>query len=273
MRSFSAKLANNYSYFGNFAKHLLTSSVATAMYFAATMAHAGNVNMYAAASLTDALNELASHYEKQHPGVKIKPVYAASSTLAKQIENGAPADLFISADQDWADYLDKRSLFMAGSRHKMLGNQLVLITPAGREFDVKMDKSFNLPASYNGKLCTGEPDYVPVGKYAQQALTYYGWWDAIKPRLVGTDDVRTATALVERGECALGIVYSTDARIANKVSVIASFPSTSHKPIIYPGALLKRASPDSQGFWTYLQGDEARAVFVRYGFSALNDKK
>jgi molybdate transport system substrate-binding protein len=248
-------------------------SCGLSLWFSATSAVAGEVNVYAAASLTDAINELASAYEKQHPTLKIKPVYASSSALAKQIEKGAPADLFMSADADWADYLDKRNLFLAGSRRDLLGNQLVLITPAGKEFAIKMDRAFNLPASYAGKLCTGEPAYVPVGKYAQQALSYYGWWDAIKPRLVGTDDVRTATAFVERGECALGIVYSTDAKIAKKASVIASFPSASHKPIIYPGALLKAASPDSQGFWAYLQGDEARAVFVRYGFSVLNDKK
>lgn len=254
-------------------KKLICVVAFLALWFTSTIARANDLNIYAAASLTDALNELASSYEKQHPGVKIKPVYAASSTLAKQIENGAPADVFISADLDWADYLDKRSLFLAGSRRELLANALVLIAPAGREFTAKLEKGFDLPASFSGKLCTGEPGYVPVGKYAQQALTYYSWWDALQPRLVGTDDVRTAAAFVERGECSAGIVYSTDAKIAKKASVIASFPSDSHKPIIYPGALLKKASPDSQGFWAYLQGDEASAVFVRYGFNVLKVKK
>jgi len=249
------------------------ASLGLSLFFCATIAMAGEVKVYAAASLTDALNELAALYERQHPEVKVKPVYAASSTLAKQIDNGAPADLFISADLDWADYLDKRGLFSAGSRIDLLANELVLIAPAGREFTARLEKGFDLPASFKGKLCTGEPAYVPAGKYAQQALTFYGWWDALKPRLVGTDDVRTATAFVERGECPAGIVYRTDAKIAKKVSVVASFPSDSHKPIIYPGALLKKASPDSKGFWTYLQGDEARVLFVRYGFSVPNNQK
>lgn len=273
MRNFSAKSASYPQIYPLFRRAIKFVGLGVSLCLSTTIAFAGEVKIYAAASLTDAINELASTYEKQHSDVKIKPVYAASSTLAKQIENGAPADVFVSADLDWADYLDKRGLFTAGSRTNLLGNELVLIAPAGKEFTAKLEKGFDLPASFNGKLCTGEPGYVPVGKYAQQSLTYYGWWDALKPRLVGTDDVRTATAFVERGECPAGIVYSTDAKIAKKVSVVASFPSDSHKPIIYPGALLKKASPDSKGFWTYLQGDEARAVFVRYGFSVLNNQQ
>jgi molybdate transport system substrate-binding protein len=232
-------------------------------------ASADDINVYAAASLTDVMNELANNYQQQHTTVKIKPSYASSSTLAKQIENGAPADLFISADGDWADYVDKRALFLAGSRKNLLGNELVLIAPLGKEFSITLDNKFDFAASFSGRLCTGESNYVPVGKYAQQALMYYGWWEPIKARVVGTDDVRTATAFIERGECPVGIVYSTDAKISKKVSVIASFPALSHKPIIYPGALLKRASVDSKEFWAYLQTAEAKAVFVRYGFTVL----
>jgi molybdate transport system substrate-binding protein len=235
--------------------------------FFAQQAWSGDVPVYAAASLTDALNEVARAYQKHHPTVTIKPVYAASSTLAKQIENGAPAEVFISADQDWADYLDQRGLFAEGSRKDLLRNQLVLIAPKGKEIPITLERDFNLPGAFTGKLCTGEPGYVPVGKYAQQALAYYGWWEALKPRLVGTDDVRTAAAFVARGECPLGIVYATDAKIAGNLSVVASFPSESHKPIIYPGALLKKSSPDAKGFWAYLQSDEALSVFARYGFS------
>lgn len=269
-------LAVNYSCsrLNRFYTRIVTLAIlGLSLFLSTTIAVAGEVRVYAAASLTDAISELAALYEKQHPDLKVRPVYAASSTLARQIENGAPADVFISADLDWADYLDERGLFTAGSRTNLLGNELVLIAPAGKEFTAKLEKGFDLPASFSGKLCTGEPGYVPAGRYARQSLTYYGWWDALKPRLVGADDVRTATAFVERGECAAGIVYNTDTKIAKKVSVVASFPSDSHKPIIYPGALLKKASPDSKVFWTYLQGNEARAVFVRYGFSVLTDKK
>ena len=238
--------------------------------FVALEARAAEVNIYAAASMTDAVNALANLYHQQHPAVTIKPVYAASSTLARQIAQGAPADIFLSADQDWADYLDQRDLFLVGSRRNLLANELVMITPIQHPFAVTMEPGFNLAESFKGRWCAGEPASVPAGKYARQALEYFGWWVAMEPRLVGAEDVRTAAAFVERGECALGIVYSTDARIAKQVKVIATFPPRSHNPIVYPGALLKNASPDSQAFWAYLQGSEAVAVFVSYGFNVLN---
>ncbi|ACE82840.1 molybdate ABC transporter substrate-binding protein [Cellvibrio japonicus] len=229
-------------------------------------ARAGDIHVYAAASLTDAIGELGSAYEKTHKGVGIKASYAGSSTLAKQIENGAPAQLFISADQDWANYLQERQLLDENSRVNLLLNELVLIVPAGRKVDIRFDKDADLIASFNGKLCTGDPSHVPVGKYARQALEYYGWWDSIQPRLVGTPDVRTALAFVERGECALGIVYKTDALLTDKVDVVASFPAQSHVPIVYPGGLVRGANADAEAFWQFLQSDKAAQVFQRYGF-------
>ena len=233
-------------------------------------AYAEDIYVFAAASLTDAVNELASQYAAQHPGINIKTSYAGSSALAKQIEQGAPADVFLSADSDWADYLDQRHLLRAGSRTNLLTNDLVLVTPKGREFTAEMSPGFNLPAAFSGKLCTGDVSSVPVGKYAQQSLTYFGWWKALEPRMVGTENVRMAAAFVERGECGAGIIYRTDFMLSHQLSLVASFPGNSHKPIVYPGALTINANAASQGFWNYLQTSTAEAVFTRYGFTRIH---
>jgi molybdate transport system substrate-binding protein len=227
---------------------------------------AGDIKVSAAASLTDVLTELSRTYEKSHSRSSIKTSFAGSSTLAKQIENGAPVDIFISADKDWADYLEQRNLLTKTTRADLLTNELVVIAPLNRTQAITMARDFDLVASFDGKLCTGDPGYVPVGKYARQALSYYGWWSALQARLVGTEDVRTALAFVERGECALGIVYKTDALLSKKVTVVASFPPESHLPIVYPGGLTKNASPEAHAFWQFLQSAEAAQVFVRYGF-------
>lgn len=231
---------------------------------------AGEVKVYAAASLTDVLTEVAKSYQQAHPDTHIKTSFAGSSTLAKQIENGAPAELFISADKDWADYLQTRNLLDANTRVELLTNELVLIAPLSRTPAISLNKNANLANSFTGKLCTGDPAYVPVGKYAKQALGYFDWWDSIQPRLVGTEDVRTALAFVERGECALGIVYKTDAQLSKKVTVVASFPAASHLPIVYPGGLTKNAGPDAQAFWQFLQSKPALDVFAHYGFGVAS---
>lgn len=234
------------------------------------MAHAEDVRLYAAASLTDALTELSTVYQKAHPDTAIKKSFAGSSTLAKQIENGAPADIFISADNDWADYLGKRGLLVNESRKKLLSNDLVLIAPVASDLKVTLEPAFNFNAAFTGRLCTGDTASVPVGKYAKQSLTQYGWWDKTSARIVGTEDVRTALAFVERAECSLGIVYKTDAQLSKKVKVVATFPAASHAPIEYPGAVTKNAGAGAKAFWVFLQTDEAKAVFARYGFSLVN---
>lgn len=226
----------------------------------------GEVTLYAAASLSDVLSELARSYQKRYPGVVIKQSFAASSILARQIENGAPADIYISADTDWSSYLERRGLLLAYTRKNLLGNELALIAPRDQPLRVALDPLFDFAGSFSGRLCTGEPDHVPVGKYAKQALRHYGWWDRIAPRVVGTEDVRAALAFVARGECALGIVYRTDAIRDNKVRVVTVFPARSHSPIIYPGGLVKGFDPSAARFWDYLSGDEARGAFVRHGF-------
>jgi len=232
-------------------------------------ANAGErITIFAAASLTNAIQEIAAEYEKEK-AVKVQTSFAASSTLAKQIEQGAPADIYMSADTKWMSYLQEKGLIDAGSKTNLLGNHLVLIAPKGKVFKVEMDKNFNFGNAFNGRLCTGETESVPVGIYAKQALKNLGWWDAVKMRLVGTQDVRAALVFVERGECAAGIVYETDARVSAKVETIALFPDASHEPVIYPLALVKGASAQAAGFYHYMKSDKAKAVFTRYGFSRI----
>jgi molybdate transport system substrate-binding protein len=224
------------------------------------------VRVFAAASLTNALEELAVKWQAAgHP----KPVLAfgASSTLAKQVEAGAPADLFASADGKWMDHVAKAGRIAADSRVDLLGNTLVLIAPRGRGFKAPMRSGIDIAKAFKGKLCTGEPGVVPVGIYAKQALTSLGWWAPLQGRIVGTDDVRTALAFVERGECGAGIVYATDARISDKVEVVGTFPATGHAPIVYPFAVTKDARPQAHAFLDFLRGKAAAQVFARHGFA------
>jgi molybdate transport system substrate-binding protein len=228
------------------------------------------VRVFAAASLTNALEEVATQWQRAgHP----RPVltFAASSTLAKQIEAGAPADLFASADRKWMDYLDDRDRTDRRARVDLLGNTLVLIAPKGRRFNAKMQPGFSIADAFKGRLCTGEPDVVPVGIYAKQALEKLGWWKSLQSRIVGADDVRTALAFVERGECGAGIVYASDARISGKVEVLATFPANTHAPIVYPFALVKLARPEAAAFLGHLRTAQAAAVFRRHGFTVLKD--
>ena len=229
------------------------------------------VTVFAAASLTNALTDIGTQYEKEKD-TKIVHSFAASSTLAKQIENGAPADIFISADTKWMNYLQNKKLINTASRKEFLGNKLVLIAPKGLGFNVKFDKSFDFSKSFDGRLCTGDIDSVPAGIYAKDSLTYLNWWDGIKTRIVGTQDVRGALAFVERGECAAGIVYETDAKISNKVEIVATFPEESHKPIVYPMAFMVNAKNVNNDYFSYLQSNNALDVFKKYGFNILNSK-
>lgn len=230
------------------------------------VAHAqAPARIYAAASLTDALTDIAEQWRQAgHPQPVL--VLAASSSLARQIERGAPADLFASADPAWMDYLAERKKIDPDSRVDLVGNELVLIAPIDQPVSVEMRHGFNLAAAFGGKLCVAEPDVVPAGTYAMQALTSLGWWEAIAPRIVGTDDVRAALAFVERGACSLGIVYATDAAISRKVTVIGRFPPESHAPIVYPLALIPGARVESRAFAGYLRTDAASAIFRRHGF-------
>lgn len=231
------------------------------------------VRVFAAASLTNALTEIGARWQADgHAQPSL--AFGGSSTLAKQVEAGAPADVFASADTSWMDYLAERGRIDASSRVDLLGNELVLIAPKGQGFAVKMQPGFQFAKAFSGKLCTGEPGVVPVGIYAKAALESLTWWESLQGRIVGTEDVRTALTFVERGECAAGIVYATDAAISTKVDVVARFPADSHQPIVYPFALITGSRSEGKEFLRYLRNSQAAAeVFRRYGFVLLQPRK
>lgn len=226
------------------------------------------ITVYAAASVTNAMQDLAALYE-QEKGVKVATSFAGSSALARQIEQGAPADLLISADLRWMDYLADQGKIDRNSRRNLLGNRLVLIAPKGKGFPVKLEKGFDLPGAFQGRWCSTDPS-VPIGQYSQQALTALGWWPALEPRLAAAADARAALAFVERGECAVGIVYETDAKLSNQVEILAAFPSDTHPPVIYPAALVHGGNPAAKGFLEFLRSPAAAELFRQYGFTVLD---
>ena len=235
----------------------------------APAAGAKPVTVFAAASLTDAMDELGRAFT-QESGVPVRLSFAASSTLARQIESGAGADLFLSADQEWMDYLEQRGLIRKTTRRDLLGNRLALIAPADSTVKLAIEPGFPLAAALgSGRLATGDPDNVPAGRYARSALMSLGVWNDVAGRLVPAADVRTALAFVSRGEAPLGIVYETDARIDSKVRLVGLFPEGSHPRITYPMAVTKSGSADAERFAGFLRGEAGRAVFERYGFTVL----
>jgi molybdate transport system substrate-binding protein len=200
----------------------------------------------------------------------VKFSFAASSALARQIEQGAPAAIFVSADEQWMDYLQQRQLLAPATRRSLLGNRLVLVVPANNPIDVDLKPNFDFAAVLGGegRWVTGDPSSVPVGRYARDALTKLGAWAFAQTRLVRAENVRVALAFVERGEAAAGIVYETDAVISRRVRVAGVFPADSHAPISYPAAVIaKNDSAAARAFLQFLASNEARDVFRRYGFS------
>jgi len=233
----------------------------------ATTQTGGDVLVFAAASLQNALDELATPVLKA-TGVRVRMSYAASSALARQIENGAPAGLFISADLDWMNYLADRKLIRASSRVNLLGNQLVLIATKGRAVSLKIGPGFGLAQALGPeRLAVPETVAVPAGKYAREALTKLGVWGSVDKKLAATENVRAALLLVSRGEAPLGIVYRTDALADPGVVVVDAFPESSHAPITYPAALTTTASPAAGKVLDYLKSPAARVVFDKYGFT------
>lgn len=231
-------------------------------------AEEGKVKVFAAASLTDVMNLLARQYSQQ-AGVQVVPVYGGSGTLAKQLEQGAPGDLFISADEKWMQYLKDKHLVQNATIKSWLGNRLVMITPPAKPLTIKAEAATDVNQQVPGYWCTGDTLSVPVGIYAKQSLTSLGWWDKLKNRLVSTQDVRAALNLVERDECDVGIVYASDAQASGKVNVAGEFPENSHVPIVYPMALLPNASSATMAFYRYLQSPEAKKALISYGFKPL----
>ncbi|NKE43758.1 molybdate ABC transporter substrate-binding protein [Roseomonas frigidaquae] len=233
------------------------------------LAQPAPVTVFAAASLTDALRALGQDWAARgNPAPRLS--FAASSALARQIEQGAGADLFLSADEPWMDFLQSRGLIVNASRISPIGNRLVLVAPATpARAPVALGRGTDLLAlAAGGRIATGDPAHVPAGRYAEAALRWMGQWEAVSPRLARADNVRSALLLVARGEAPLGIVYATDAAISPGVAVLGSFPAESHTPITYPFALTRRAAdnPQAAALHGFLAGPEAAATWDRFGF-------
>ena len=230
--------------------------------------HARTVTVFAAASLTEAIKEIAIQWTAAgHPSPRLS--FGASSTLARQIEQGAPVNVFASADEKWMNYLAEKNLIVPEMRKSLLGNELVLIVPADRPRRVTIAPGFDLPGLLGpgGRLATGDPAHVPVGLYAEQALRKLGFWDRAAPVLARTEDVRAALLLVERGEAPAGIVYATDAAASKGVTVAGTFPPDSHDPVSYPFAVTRAGdTAEARALLAFLSGPQARAVFARFGF-------
>ena len=225
------------------------------------------LTVFAAASLTNVLQEAGDAYTAQTKQ-PVRFSFAASSALARQIESGAPADVFVSADQDWMNYLQARNLLAPATRANIVANSLVLVAPVDSRLSLRIAPGFALAAALgaDGRLATGDPASVPVGKYAQAALTKLGVWPSVEKRVVAADNVRTALNFVGRGEAPLGIVYATDAKTEARVRVVDTFPASTHEPITYPAAATSTAGPGAVAFLRFLQGPVARALFDRAGF-------
>ena len=228
--------------------------------------------VFAAASMKNALDEINQAWSRENGGRKATISYAASSALAKQIEAGAPADLFVSADLDWMDYAQQKNLIRPETRVNLLGNRLVLIAAKDATTSLTIEPGFNLAAALgSGRLAMANVDAVPAGKYGKAALEKLGAWEGVKDRVAQAENVRAALLLVSRGEAPLGIVYQTDAAADPNVKIVGTFPQDTHPPIVYPVAITKDSSnADAQAFLAFLRGPVAQAAFERQGFTVLN---
>jgi len=230
---------------------------------------AERITLFAAASLTNAITDVVNAYEQTHE-TSVVTSFASSSTLARQIAQGAPADIYLSANQKWMDYLQEQGSIDEASRQTLLGNTLVLVAPKDSPLE-KVDVSAKWKPSDqlgdDGRMAVGDPDHVPAGRYAMQALESLGLWSAVESKLARANSVRAALALVERGEAPLGIVYGTDARVSEAVKVVGRFPESSHTPIEYPVAIVKgHEGPEVEQLAQFLQSETAADIFRAYGF-------
>ena len=234
------------------------------------LAQGRDLLVFAAASLKNALDDVNAEYLRQ-TGRKVVVSYAASPALAKQIEAAAPADVFISADLDWMDYLAGKNLIKADTRFNLLGNKIVLIASKDSKITTLDIKGADLAKALNGgRLSMANVDAVPVGKYGKAALEKLGAWNDVKDHLAQAENVRAALLLVGRGEAPLGIVYSTDSAAEPGVRIVATFPEDSHPPIIYPAALTRDSrNSDAKAFLDFLRGAKARTSFEKHGFTVL----
>lgn len=226
------------------------------------------VTVFAASSLKDVLEEVGRSFTTE-TGIPARFSFAASSALARQIESGSPADVFISADQQWMDYLATRKLIRTETRVDIVSNSLVLVAPADSRLSLRIAPGFDVAKALgkNGRLSVGDPASVPAGKYAAAALTKLGVWNQVRDRIIPADNVRTALNFVALGEAPLGIVYATDARGNGRVRVVDTFPPSSHDRITYPAAANASSTADAARFVKFLRSDKAQLIFERAGFS------
>lgn len=229
------------------------------------------ITVFAAASTTDVIDAAAARFEASH-GVKVECSFGASSTLARQIRAGAPADVFLSADEVWMDELENADLIVPGSRGDLLANRLVLIVPAGSTLPIESSRGFDLAGSRPDirRVAIADPAHVPAGRYARQALRSLGWWDRLDDRVVPALDARAALRLVELGEADLGVVYATDAHVSDRVETRGEIPADTHDPIRYPVAQCRGASPFAAAFIDHLRSDAAATIFREAGFATVS---
>ena len=245
---------------------VLIAALAVALPLGAANAQSPAVTVFAAASLTDAIKQVADAW-KAKTGASITLSFGASSTLAHQIDQGAAADMFMAADRDWMNFLEKNGRIANGTRKNLLGNQLVLVAGNDARPAPKIAPHFDLAGALgDGKLAMADPASVPAGKYGKEALTALGVWDSVSSKVVQAENVRVALEYVARGEAPFGIVYATDAKIA-PVKVVGVFPENTHAPIVYPVALTRTASAAARDFLAFLSAPEARAIFEKAGFT------
>ena len=248
----------------------LAATMAIAAVPRAADAQDKTITVFAAASMKNALDDVDAAFTKQS-GVKVVASYDASSALMKQIEAGAPADVFVSADLKWMDYGSEKKLIKDDTRVNLLGNVLVLVAAKDSKIDrVDIKPGFDLAKlADDGRIATGDVKAVPVGLYAKAALKKLGVWSTVEPKMAMTANVRAALVLVARGEAPLGIVYSTDAKVEPGVKIVGTFPDSSHDPIVYPVAATVHAKPETAQYLAFLRSAAAKSVFEAYGFAAL----
>ena len=236
----------------------------------ARLAAQETIVVFAAASLKNTIDDVNAAFSKQ-AGLKVTASYAASSALARQIEQGAAADIFISADREWMDYAEQKQLIRPDTRADLLGNRLVLVAHKNAKIsEIAIGENFDLAAlAGDGRIAIADTRAVPAGKYARQALEKLGAWAKATPKLAMTENVRAALAFVARGEAPLGIVYETDARIEPQVKIIGRFPESSHAPIVYPVAMTTRATLSALSYLDFLRSNDARTIFEKYGFGVV----
>lgn len=245
-------------------------AIAGALTLASTFSVAENITVFAAASMTNVLQEINKDFEKQYPEDKVTFSFASSSVLAKQIEQDAPADVFISADLKWMDYVAQKQPEKIKNIQHLVKNDLVLIAPLESQIQADSIQAVDFAKELaNNYLSVGDPDHVPAGKYAKKALIHYKLWETVEPRLARAKNVRDALSFVERGESPLGIVYSTDAKVSKKVKVVATFPTESYGEVVYPAATVSEKAPAVK-FLNFLKTSAAKAKFTEAGFYPVN---